>query len=429
MTLDLMVPGQLTAALGPDLLLMGGAMILLLWSAWKPESETLQRQIGVASIILCLSTAVAIAYYVAQADSVGPGVIAMDNFRWSADIIFLVATIGTIALSIALLGTTIAAVFALPVSLLAARNIIPSNLLRFPVRLLRLVGTGGDTFPDYLGPVLAKGREEEVSRALAEAVLRLRGWDVLLLHDLDPSLAFVPAITEAARKARMQPLTGRSERIAYAELPATWDGWLGAMHRDKRYRIKNIRKKINAAHPTKFFVWKDAATLDQGIDRLIFLHNKRWEQAGQQHAFSTAEYRGFHRALMHALLAKDQLRLYCLELSGQIAAMYYFYKFRDAVYLMQSGFDPDFSDVKPGQVLLGYIFESAIGEGNKVLDFLRGDHRYKDELATGERETVFVTAFRARPGSLVYVMRRMLLPRLKAYVLAKLKKDEAAPKG
>jgi phosphonate transport system permease protein len=37
-------------------------------------------------------------------------------------------------LSIALLGTTLAAAAALPVSLLAARNIIPSNLLRFPVR-------------------------------------------------------------------------------------------------------------------------------------------------------------------------------------------------------------------------------------------------------------------------------------------------------
>lgn len=36
-------------------------------------------------------------------------------------------------LSIALLGTTLAAVFALPVSLLAARNIVP-NILRFPVR-------------------------------------------------------------------------------------------------------------------------------------------------------------------------------------------------------------------------------------------------------------------------------------------------------
>ena len=37
-------------------------------------------------------------------------------------------------LSIALLGTTIAAVFALPVSLLAARNIVPSNIIRFPIR-------------------------------------------------------------------------------------------------------------------------------------------------------------------------------------------------------------------------------------------------------------------------------------------------------
>src|SRR5947208_4160504 len=37
-------------------------------------------------------------------------------------------------LSIAVLGTTIAAIAALPVSLLAARNVIPSNLMRFPVR-------------------------------------------------------------------------------------------------------------------------------------------------------------------------------------------------------------------------------------------------------------------------------------------------------
>jgi phosphonate transport system permease protein len=37
-------------------------------------------------------------------------------------------------LSIALLGTTLAAVMALPVSLLAARNIVRSNVLRFPVR-------------------------------------------------------------------------------------------------------------------------------------------------------------------------------------------------------------------------------------------------------------------------------------------------------
>lgn len=48
-------------------------------------------------------------------------------------------------LSIALLGTTIAAVLALPVSLLAARNIVPSGILRFPVRRLLDSIRGVDT--------------------------------------------------------------------------------------------------------------------------------------------------------------------------------------------------------------------------------------------------------------------------------------------
>ena len=99
MTLDLSVPGQLMTALGPDILLMVGAMILLLWAAWKPESESLQRSIGVASIILCVTVLVAIGFYVARADTVLPSIIAVDNFRWTADVIFLLATIGTIALS------------------------------------------------------------------------------------------------------------------------------------------------------------------------------------------------------------------------------------------------------------------------------------------------------------------------------------------
>jgi CelD/BcsL family acetyltransferase involved in cellulose biosynthesis len=290
-------------------------------------------------------------------------------------------------------------------------------MLRYPVRLLRFVGTGGDTFPDDLGPVLAAGREQEVARALAAAVMGLAGWDVLYLTDMDPTSAFTAAIGAAARTAGHGTVPERSERIAYMDLPASWDLWLKSLSGDRRYRIRNIRKKCSAAHPTRFFVWDDPATLDQGVDRLVHLHHKRWEKAGQSHAFSSPEYVRFHRSVMAACFRRDRLRLYCLELSGEIVAMYYFYKFRDRVYLMQSGFDPDFGQVKPGQVLLGYIVEHAIGEGHKVLDFLRGDHRYKDELATGERETVQLTAFHRGVGSWVYRARRTYLPAVKAQLV------------
>jgi NADH-quinone oxidoreductase subunit N len=99
MSFDLSIPSHLMTALGPDIILMAGAMGLLLWSAWRPESEAHQRNVGVASILLCVTVIVAIAFYVARGDDALPGIIAVDNFRWTADIVFLLATIGTIALS------------------------------------------------------------------------------------------------------------------------------------------------------------------------------------------------------------------------------------------------------------------------------------------------------------------------------------------
>ena len=44
--LDLSIPLQLTTALGPDLVLMGGAMLMLLWAAWRPESAAHQRAVA-----------------------------------------------------------------------------------------------------------------------------------------------------------------------------------------------------------------------------------------------------------------------------------------------------------------------------------------------------------------------------------------------
>src|SRR5437773_10959395 len=100
MQFDLSMPAQLTSALGPDLLLMGGAMVLLLWSGWRQESDEHQRSVGILSMALCIFTMVAVGYYAYQGYTANNGVIAVDNFRWAADEILLIETIGTIAMSL-----------------------------------------------------------------------------------------------------------------------------------------------------------------------------------------------------------------------------------------------------------------------------------------------------------------------------------------
>jgi NADH-quinone oxidoreductase subunit N len=101
MPLDLMNPRALTFALGPDLLLAGGAMLLLLFAGWRRETLGHQRAVGVASLLLTALTGAAVVYYATRFRGVTvlEGPIAVDNFRWLSDLIVLVATFLAIALT------------------------------------------------------------------------------------------------------------------------------------------------------------------------------------------------------------------------------------------------------------------------------------------------------------------------------------------
>ncbi len=97
---DLAIPSQLSAALLPDLLLMVGAMGLLLRAVWRTESAAHQRSVGLLSIGLCLVTLAAVIAMMRQRGLATDGPIAVDNFRWMADVVILLGTMGALALGI-----------------------------------------------------------------------------------------------------------------------------------------------------------------------------------------------------------------------------------------------------------------------------------------------------------------------------------------
>ena len=290
------------------------------------------------------------------------------------------------------------------------------TVLGLPVRVLRFVGAGADTHPDDLGPVLAPGKEERVALKLAQAALRISGADVAVLSDIDPRSVFASVLEAAAADMRRASFSEVSERIAYVDLPQSWSDYLKSLSSDRRTRIKSARKKAAAAHRMRFFVWDDHTSLDQAVDRLTELHRRRWREAGGSASFASPEYIEFHRRIIKSSFPRGWLRLYCLELDGEIAAITYCYRFRNRVYLMQAGFDPAQAKSNPGKVLLAYALEHAIGEGNAVFDFLKGEHRYKDQLATGYRNTLGVRTFRNTLGALAYRLRKIWLPQWKARV-------------
>jgi NADH-quinone oxidoreductase subunit N len=97
---DLSIPSHLTAALLPDVVLIVGAMILLLVAVWRRESARHQRVVGVLSIGLAAITLVTVVGMLLSKSVATDGPIAVDNFRWMADFVILLGTIGALALGI-----------------------------------------------------------------------------------------------------------------------------------------------------------------------------------------------------------------------------------------------------------------------------------------------------------------------------------------
>jgi CelD/BcsL family acetyltransferase involved in cellulose biosynthesis len=286
-----------------------------------------------------------------------------------------------------------------------------------PVRVARLLGSGGDTYPDDLGPFFTPPLEREASQALAEAALGSTEWDVLSLEDMDSRLPFGRLVVGNTADWPLRGQSIESERIVYIDLPKTWEGFLASLSRNRRSKIRTQRKKLHHELAARFHVWNDVSAIDAAFERFVELHHKRWRALGKEsESFRSPQYLDFHRSIMRSALLRRSLRLYVLDVEGKPAAMLYALRFRKRVYVVQSAFDPDLARLRPGHVLIGHAIQHAIEEGNEIFDFLRGEHGYKDHLASGDRVTEIVTVPRATPAGRAWHLRHRVVPALKEQV-------------
>ena len=287
----------------------------------------------------------------------------------------------------------------------------------FNARILRLVGSGGDTSPDYLGPILGPGIEEAVCSRFAEYLLRVLDiWDVSNFTDILNTTPFHAALLSACRMHGLSFQDGIPGNIQIFTLPSNWKDYLASIPRERRYRHNSRRRKLTEKHAVRFFAWESTDTLDQAIDKLIALHRLRWQDRPDDQSFRSPEYLGFHREVIRICHERGWIRLYCLEIDGAISAIYYCYLFREELLYYQAGFDPAYEKYRPGHVLLGFIVEEAINQQYKVFDFLKGQYSFKSEWANGIQETRSLIIYRRTLPALVYRSRYDTLPFMKRMI-------------
>lgn len=282
-------------------------------------------------------------------------------------------------------------------------------------RVLRFLGSGGDTAPDYLNVLARPGREREVAQELVGFLggRSVPRWDALDLTDLCADEPMTAAL-DAALRERFGFTTARTPHAVcpFVALAPSVEAHGAAMPVKLRYNVRSRRRKLERDHGGRFFVWDDGPRVGEAIERLADLHRRRFTARGERHGFSSEAYVAFHRDVAARFFRRGALRLYCLEADGQLVAMLYAFHAGDTVYHYQSGFDPDWAQAGVGQVVVAAALEHAIGEGARRFDFLKGEYAYKDQWATGRRQTARLLSARLRPAGLAHLYGHVVRPAL-----------------
>jgi CelD/BcsL family acetyltransferase involved in cellulose biosynthesis len=280
------------------------------------------------------------------------------------------------------------------------------------VRKLRPIGAGGDTSPDDLGILAEPSCEQAVAQAFVHHILTSpERWHLLDLVDLPSDSALVDCL---ARQAAQQPALIHREppnRITYGDLPANWDSYRQSLSRNRREVLGRKRRRFEQQPGARFEQIVDAAQLDPAFERLAELHRRRWQGRTDELGFTSTQYLGFHRDVMRALLERNSLLLYALEMNGDIIAMFYGFRHAQTCYYFQAGFDPQHAALSPGEVLMGYVIEAAIGAGCTRFDMLKGDYGHKRHFFQQTRQTVNIRVHRPGLIHLLYRIKQWRLER------------------
>lgn len=234
--------------------------------------------------------------------------------------------------------------------------------IRRGCRVLRAAGAGPS---DYLHPLAREGEERAVAHALCD-------W-----------LSSSPCDLVDLQQVRDdQAISGFGEPVAQAtclvlDLPDSYETYLSRLSKSLRYDCRILGRKPFAGGEAKIEAARTPEEAALGLRVFFHLHARRWRQRGLPGAFASMRARRLHEAWVLDAARNDLLRLNVLRLCGEPVGVVYAMRAGTTVFFYQSGFDANHRALSPGTSLVAHTIRSAIEEGDRAFDFLRGDEPYK----------------------------------------------------
>lgn len=221
---------------------------------------------------------------------------------------------------------------------------------------------------DHLDPLLDARHAESAARAMLDELVRTS-------ESAPVELQQISATSVLARVA-----AGDARCAIAAQDPCFFVDLAGIECTDQllkkgmRYDLRRSRKMLE--DHGGFVECAVPETATGLIDALIELHTTRWHARGAPGVLADAATCALHRTLVQSM-PREELVLRALRVDDVRVACIYGFRSNGVEMCYLSGFDPEWSWLQPGKLLLADAIDRAITQRVHRFDMLRGREEYK----------------------------------------------------
>jgi CelD/BcsL family acetyltransferase involved in cellulose biosynthesis len=245
-----------------------------------------------------------------------------------------------------------------------------------------LAWLGGFDVTDYMGPVGFPGSRDRAAKELLAAMAERDDWDRADLAGLPEEGAWLPALRAGAEAVGLRTEVGEDSVAPLVRLAASYREYLSGLPGKLRHEIRRKSRRLEEALPETRLVDATPETVSDDISRFVELHRT---SEGAKGRFMVPGMELFFRRLAEELLPDGTFRLSFLEAEGRCLAGAVGFRDGDRFLLYNSAYDHGYSRLSPGMVLVDRLIASAIDEGRRELDLLKGDLPYKYRFGARRR--------------------------------------------
>lgn len=244
-------------------------------------------------------------------------------------------------------------------------------------------------------------------------------WDAIHLDGFDATDEMVAQIAAGPGKMLRRPPI----EIGLITLPDKWKTYeMGHLSGNRRRNVRRLERRIARDHPD--VAYRQATTPDETASMLgeLFEYNRRrWNEAGVKSSFDDDRFVAFNEEIAPLALERGWLRLYRLEIDGEMVAVNYCLAYNGLLCGYQTTFNPDWGEYRPGTLIFVHVVKEAIREGLGAVDMLRAggydwkntwqtDETFEHELLVGRGLRGRLWLLAARLTDLAQAAARRLLP-------------------